>query len=377
MSERTLSRQMATGIVDALKRDGHILLVKGGAEALTRELEAQMSEAMSRIAPRLQPRAVVGEVTSTFGDESVDEAVEDMVSSLAEGLMDSDHVEDVFAEDNVIKRDIFRVVRDTLLQPAAQLAAEEEEPAGPISVRLETLGYVASTVARRADDETLRDALERAALAAEGQLEAYDAKSREATFTVQGGDPDTRLEIEEAVADELSDLVDMGLVDLPTIERRIELPREVAPAERPLLRPRIDAAAAKTLIFAGCGASWEFAGPSAVKVVFTPLSEKDGKDVDQHASLFAREVTSLIGPAPAPAAPQPAPPSRRAPAPPSARPSPAPEEAPPAKPAAKKKPAAAAPKKKPAAAAKKAAAPAAKKKAAGPAAKKTAAKKRG
>ena len=300
MSDKSLSRQLAVGVLEALKRDGHILVVKGGAEALTRELETLMADHLAGIVPRLAPRAVVGEVTSTFGDEAVDEAVEAMVAALGKALMDSDHVEDVFAEDNVIQRDIFRVVRSTLLPAAPELAieVEDDEMTAPISVRLETLGYVAATVAKRADDETLRDALERAALAAEGQLASYDPKARAALFTVQTGDPDTRLEIEEAVADELSDLVDMGLVELPTIERHVQLPREVASSERGVLRPRIDAVAAKTLNIAGCGATWEFADSRSLTVTFTPLSEQDGRDVDHHTALFTREVTGLLADTP-------------------------------------------------------------------------------
>jgi hypothetical protein len=168
----SLPRRVATSVVETLKTKGHILVVKGGSEALVRELDAMMAEQLTQVSAGVAPRTVVGEVTSTFGDEAIDEAIEEMVGTLADRLMDSDHVEDVFAEDNVIRRDIFRAVRDSLLQGAGvEAEVEEEEEAGPISVRLDTLGYVASTVAKRADSESLKDALERAALAFEGQHE--------------------------------------------------------------------------------------------------------------------------------------------------------------------------------------------------------------
>src|SRR3712207_5154655 len=100
-------------IVDALKAQGHILVVKGGATALARELEELMAPHLAQITPKIQPVLLVGgEVTSTFGHESIDDAVEELVAKLTRALMDSDHVEDVFAEDNVIRRDIFRAVRD-------------------------------------------------------------------------------------------------------------------------------------------------------------------------------------------------------------------------------------------------------------------------
>ena len=108
-------------VVDALKAQGHILVVKGGATALARELEELMAPRLLRIVPRIEPLATVGgEVTSTFGSESLDEEVEGLVDELTAALMDSDHVEDVFAEDNVIRRDIFRALRDGLFRAPAE-----------------------------------------------------------------------------------------------------------------------------------------------------------------------------------------------------------------------------------------------------------------
>jgi hypothetical protein len=57
VNERSLPRRLATNVVDALKSQGHILVVKGGATALTRELDELMSPLLTTIAPRLEPRA--------------------------------------------------------------------------------------------------------------------------------------------------------------------------------------------------------------------------------------------------------------------------------------------------------------------------------
>src|SRR3954452_4254420 len=131
-------------VVDALKAQGHILVVKGGATALARELEELMAPRLARIAPRIEPMAIVGgEVTSTFGSESIDDEVETLVDELTSALMDSDHVEDVFAEDNVIRRDIFRTLREGLLRAPLEGVDPVEEQ---VHIRLDTLGYVAATV---------------------------------------------------------------------------------------------------------------------------------------------------------------------------------------------------------------------------------------
>lgn len=325
MSERNLSRRLATSIVDALKAQGHILVVKGGSTPLLRELDEEMAGHLDAIVSRIVPReAVGGEVTSTFGDESADEAVEDLVASLTRTLMDSDHVEDVFAEDNVIQRDIFRIFRDTLLRREEIEPDDDDEQ--PVRVRLDTLGYVASTVGKRAAVPMLLKAMEHAAEDVEGQLASYNPQIREATFLLKNGGPDRGLELEEAVADQLSDLVDVGLVELPTIERMLLLSRDTTPRERSAARPRVEVAAAKTILRSGCAAAWEFTDPHTIKVTFTPLSEHDASEVDLYMPQFARDVFAIFAapvitegavplrsePPPAPSEPPPAPAPKKA-----------------------------------------------------------------
>ncbi|WP_437563956.1 hypothetical protein [Sorangium sp. So ce542] len=293
MNERNLSRRLSTSIVDALKAHGHILVARGGATALARELEDKMSADIAAIAPRLEPWALVdGEVTTTFGTDEIDDQVEELVASLTSTLMDSEHVEDIFTEDNVIKRDVFRVMRDALLGPRPELGLEDD---GPVQVRLDMLGYVASTVGKRAPAEVLRESLARAAQSAGGKLTSYDPELREATFSLGSSDPDARLEIEEAVADELSDLVEAKVVTLPMLERRFELQRKIDPGARAGLRQRIDAIASRMLREGGCAASWEIAGDRVLRLKLTPLSEQDALEVDSHMTEFTRDVAALLG----------------------------------------------------------------------------------
>jgi hypothetical protein len=300
VTERNLARRLTTTVVEALKTHGHILVAKGASETLARQLEdlahASVERILPGLAPRLAPRAVIGEVTSTFGDEATDEAVEDMVDLIAQALMDSEHVEDVFAEDNVIRRDIFRAVRDALQAPTNHDDTDDDElEIAPISVRLDTLGYVAKAVAARADADTLRDALARVAEASESELAAYDASTHEATFLLPHAEPDSRIELEEAVADELAELVDLGFVDLPTIERRISLTRELDRDEQLALKPRVELVAARTLRRAGWGATWKIVSGSIVVVTFTPLAEADGLEVQERVDAFAAELAALTG----------------------------------------------------------------------------------
>ena len=300
---------LSMSVIDALKAQGHILVVKGGATALARELEEIMAPRLLRIVPRIEPLATVGgDVTSTFGSGSIDDEVEELVVELTSALMDSDHVEDVFAEDNVIRRDIFRTLRDGLLRAPLEDALPVEEQ---VHIRLDTLGYVAATVSKLGSVAVMREALGRAAELVQAHFTAYSAEDRAATFLLEDGDPDGRLELEEAIADELTDLVEAGIVDLPTIERTIDLGRPFTPAEHRALAPRIDAAGQQTILRGGCVASWEMADARTLAVSFTPLSDQDARDVDPLLAVFAREVKAIVGEGPSASAAVPPPASTK------------------------------------------------------------------
>src|SRR5262249_1661711 len=144
------------------------------------------------------------------------------------------------------------------------------------------------------------------------RFSGFSPETREATFRLEGSGVDERLEIEEAVADELTDLVEQGVVELPTIERRIDLGRALGAGELRALKSRIVGAADATLHRSGRAATWELSDPRTLRVLFTPLSEQDAQDVDTPTNAFAREVGALLAtlasskalgtPAPAPPA---------------------------------------------------------------------------
>ena len=262
-----------------------------------------MEDALAPIVGLMPPPGVINnEVTSTFGDEKVDDAVEEMVEDITASLMDSDQVEDIFSEDAVIRRDVFRVVKDTLL--SAERAWGDSEEAD-VEVALGSLGYVAGKAAQRASVSMVEGALGRAAKASGAKLLQFSADTQTATFRAALATPDARLELEEAVADELSSLVDEGKVALPTIDRSISLGRSLTAEERQSSRTRIDIAATRTLLRSGCTATWELAGDDTIAVSLVPMSDQDGEAVEAHVEAFAREVAAILG-RPRPAA-EPAP----------------------------------------------------------------------
>lgn len=294
MADPALPRQLAQSTLEALKKAGHIVVAGGGNEAAARELATLIEPVLARILPKIQRSPIMGEVSSTFGDEATDEIVEELVAEMREALLDSDSVEDVFAEDRVIERVIFLSLRDTLrsLEPRED---DDEDEIPPISVRLDTLGYVAAAAAKGADQETLRDALDRAAEAAQSELGAFDAEARIAIFKPTDPDPERRIEIEAAIEEELSDLVDLGVVDLPSKKRSIPLP-ELSEAERKSLRRKLDDLTKKHLSQPLCPGSWDW-GPSkrSVVLVFTPLSEPEAGAIDRMTAAFVAELGALDG----------------------------------------------------------------------------------
>ncbi len=294
VADPNLSRQLASSVIEALKHAGHVLIAKGKSETLLRELASQIEPTLVKVIPRILRSEITGEVTSTFGDEATDEAVEELVERLREQMIDSEGIEDIFADDKVIDRVIFRTLHEGLVHSAHAAREDEEDDAPPISVRLDTLGYVASTASKLTDSETLKDALERAALSASTELDTFDAASRTAFFASSDDDPDKRLEIEEAVEEELADLVEMGLVDLPTSVRSVPLPHALDEARRKALKKPLHEMAARVLASRVCPGTWDWDGATAIKLTFTPMSEPDAKAVDGAVAQFTRELAMLL-----------------------------------------------------------------------------------
>lgn len=292
MADPTLTRQLAQSTLEVLKKAGHIVLAPGGNEQVVRDLAVLIEPVLKIILSNVDRSPIMGEVSSTFGTEATDEAVEELVSSMRDALLDSDGVEDVFADDRTIERAIFRAFADAL--KGVERTTDEDDDIPPISVRLDTLGYVAAKAARTADREVLEDALDRAAAAAEAELKTFDDKTHTAFFTPIEQDPERRLDIESAIEEELSDLVDLGVVELPTVKRTVSLPALAEDARR-ALRRHLDELTQKHLSIALCPGSWDWdAEKRNVLIVFTPLSDPDQTLVDRAMKAFEAELQLAI-----------------------------------------------------------------------------------
>lgn len=292
---QTLQRLLATTVVEALEKREHVIVAPGRTDALADEVEGIIAPNLATITANLEPeRQVLGEVTSTFGHEAADEAVETAVDEIAERLMQSDHVDDIFAEDRLIRRDAFRAIQGVLLRYVrGELEVQDEDSeAESTDIELDRLGYLVSTVAQRADPSLLESTLERAAAATGVKLVRLDAADRRATFSPGPSGSDVRLSLEEAITERLVDLVDADLVELPTMERVLKMPPTAA--RHADFARALQGAARLTQQLTGCAAACTVVDAETLLASLTPLSEDGARQIDTHFDTFLENLESSI-----------------------------------------------------------------------------------
>ncbi len=283
----TLQRLLACQVLDALESREHVLVAPGAGEALIDEVETTIAPTLPSVTPYLVAEgAVLGEVTNTFGDDTADEAVETMVEEIAEQLMESNHVDDIFAEDRVIRRDTFRAIREILLRyiRGDLELAEDSVDGDRCVVALDGLGYVVSMAAQQADELIIHDALQQAALGCGAQLASYDHATRSACFGLSPGSSATRLALEEMITEQLVELVDAEIVELPCIQQVLEIPEAVA--NHPELAEALATAAQQTQLATGCSSTCLMLDRTTLLASLTPLSEEDAESASEHFEAF-------------------------------------------------------------------------------------------
>jgi hypothetical protein len=286
---------LASHVIDALQAHDHVLIAPGGDDALRDEMATIIASTLPRITPHLVPiQQITGEVTSTFGHDDADEAVEGLVQHITERLMESDHVDDIFAEDRLIRRDTFRAISDVL----ARYSRGEidvtggDETSGECAIALDGLGYVAATVAQTADDDILRGALECAAEAVSTTLVRLDVEARRAHFAIESSTADSRLAIEDAITEQLVDLVDQDVVELPNVEQVLQVDAETASCER--FAHAVLRAVRRTQQETGCAVACSMVDHRTLLASLTPLTDEDARVANQHFESFLETLESSL-----------------------------------------------------------------------------------
>jgi hypothetical protein len=283
---RTLQRVLADSVLDALRSRDHVVVAPASDDALRNEVEAIIAPALGSITPHLGDNSVTNEKSTTFGHDIADDAVEAMIERITEQLMESDHVDDIFAEDRVIRRDAFRAVREILLAYIrGDIEIDEEfDTSTGFEVRLDSLGYLISTATRRLDEVLLVDSLERAAASVGGALMSYEASRNTGTFALVGGAEVGRLALEEAIAEEIVGLVGAELVELPGIQQVLEV--EYGSCDQEGFGDGLERAAARTQNHTGCAATCAIVDERTIVATLTPLTEDAAEGAEEHFNFF-------------------------------------------------------------------------------------------
>lgn len=281
-----LERVLAYGVLDVLRQRAHVALAPTRADALCDELEAVILPVLSEL---------VEHGDTDRGRELLDR----IAHHIAERLSSSDHVDDIFAADNIIQRDAKRVMGKLLVRYIrGELDVEplESEPGDgndrSVTVALLELGYLVGEVAKRLEQGMLHDALERAAATVEGRLYRLTPRCV-ATFEIPSGEA-SRLPLEDAIAEELVSLIEAELVDLPTVEQVLEL------ADVDCLSPELEVAIERSLIHTraeyDCVAHCVGVNATTIIATLTPLSDHAAEHADDAFALFVKlleeELTS-------------------------------------------------------------------------------------
>ena len=212
-----LERALASGVLDVLLERNHVVLAPTRAAALRDELEAL-------IAPAVMPLA--NSARAGGGDKELTDRV---AHQLADRVLESDHVDDIFASDQTIRRDARRVLDRLLVGyrrgelEVERIEGEGQDSSQNVTVPLLDLGYVVAEVSKRLEFGMLNDALDRAAATVSARLNSL-TRGRVAVFELQpDADSSNHLALEEAVTEELVALIEAELVELPSLEQVLEL----------------------------------------------------------------------------------------------------------------------------------------------------------
>lgn len=286
----TLEKVLAHRVLDALRARELLVVSPPATDALTGELEAIIGPTLGTLSAHLESernrrRPARHVLQGSLGHGGAEDAALDMVERITEQLMESDHVDDIYAEDRIIRRDTLRAIREILLgYIRGELAVESTRRIETFDVALPTLGYVVDMVCERLGERELVEALERAATSQRARLVAVDHDAKVASFALVGGSEVGRLGIEEAITEEMTRMVREQAVCLPSIEQILEVAPEAS--AHPDCAKAVARAERKARRTTGSDAVCRLVDPHTVIVTLTPLSEEAAERAEAHFQSF-------------------------------------------------------------------------------------------
>ena len=297
----TLEKVLAHRVLDALRARELLVVSAPATDALTGELEAIIGPTVGTLSAHLESernrrRPARHVLQGSLGDGAAEDAALDLVERITEQLMESDHVDDIYAEDRIIRRDTHRAIREILLgYIRGELTVEAGRAVETFDVALPTLGYVVDMVCERLGERELVEVLERAAARERGRLVAIDHDARVASFALPGGPEVGRLGIEEAITEAMTQMVRDQAVCLPSIEQVLEVAADAS--AHPDYDKAVARAERKARRKTGSDAVCRLIDPQTVIVTLTPLSQDSADRAESHfqtlIAILERELLAL------------------------------------------------------------------------------------
>ncbi|MEM1029876.1 MAG: hypothetical protein AAF928_18215 [Myxococcota bacterium] len=284
-----LEHVLADGVIEALRARDHIAFSPEAEDALNDELVLLITPSVAMMgdhleAERAQESRAVAQ--GSLGHGHTEEAVVELAEHITDRLLQSDHVEDVFAADRMIRRDVLRALRTQLLAylRGEVVLASHRTILERFEVTLAELGYVVRGVCERADPSTIHHSLVVAANVCGGRLCSLEISMGVAIFELPGGAEAGRLALEEAITGEMMGLVRAGVVPLPSIEQLLEISPDVPGLSG--FRDAIARAELRTRHTTGCEATCRLLDETTVLVSVIPLSKEAAAEAHDHFSRF-------------------------------------------------------------------------------------------
>lgn len=316
----TLKQIIASSVIDAFRAREYVLVADTTVELLGEELQTVLSATLSSIMHHLHDERGRGQPArhvrqGSLGHGEVEDAVSDMVELAVEQVLGSDHVDDIYAEDRVLRRHARRAIHQTLLDYVrGEIDASSPDGVTLLDVELSHLGYVVDVVAGLLRPRRLERSLRAVAKAFGGRLISLDAPRKLTLFELPEGTE--RLTFEEAITAAMGELVAEEVVELPSVEQILELTEGTSAATGFVdAVARVEAAALTEL---GSRATCRLLDEQTIVVTLTPLSDDSADNAanlfEQLLGMLEHELVSLL-PAPIPEEPRSRPRRRRGEAP--------------------------------------------------------------
>ncbi|HHH12002.1 MAG TPA: hypothetical protein ENK23_08020 [Sorangium sp.] len=309
--DRSLSSVMAEVAIDAIVQREHALLSGAQSAAIQLELEAAIRSAsagLMLIASARQhhrnhdhrrdrhhpphnpsPAAATADTDGTdLTHKAVTASCERIAVTIVRLLHHSDHVEDIYASDVDIRRDVAaalaRCFDDHVGQPQRGTSLRGRE----VRVQLHEVGTTGAYLARALHASACRQLLSEAAARAGATLVRFQPQMQSAVFLFSDPTRGNAIAIEDAIVATLLCWVQADKIKLPHVEQLLHWPHGQLRA--PAMAAALSRARDRVRQHHGCLAHTTILNQHTLRVRLVPLSQAAADNLDSHYDMLLESI---------------------------------------------------------------------------------------